>query len=99
MNRRPLYLIAILGIAIPDHLESHQKKSSRPPVCCAGDEKKCKNLQDPCKCYCAYKPGPRDKVADDCPIYIENDPDGIYCYCKQRDIDKHEQDKLNTHKE
>lgn len=60
---------------------------------CGNDEKRCKDLNDSCKCYCAYRPGPRDKKADDKPIFIKDDPDGHYCYCKQRDIDKHLEDK------
>lgn len=39
------------------------------------------------KCYCSFKCGPRDKKPDDTLIWIEDDPNGIYCYCKQRDVD------------
>ena len=41
-----------------------------------------------CKCYCAFGGGPRDWQEDDVGIYVENDPLGHGCYCKQRDLDK-----------
>lgn len=47
----------------------------------------CQDRKSCTKCYCAFKCGPRDKKPDDTLIYIENDPNGIFCYCKQRDID------------
>jgi hypothetical protein len=40
-----------------------------------------------CECYCGVECGPRQKKADDAPIWIENDPYGHNCYCKQRDLD------------
>lgn len=52
-------------------------------------QQNCKNLNNPCKCYCSHKCGPRDKKADDRPIWIENDPEGNFCYCKQWDLDNY----------
>lgn len=51
-------------------------------------EKNCIKNQN-CQCYCSEKGSFRDKVADDKPAYVENDPNGVYCYCKQWDLDKY----------
>jgi len=47
----------------------------------------CQDRKNCDKCYCSFKCGPRDKKPDDTLIWIEDDPNGIYCYCKQRDVD------------
>jgi anaerobic selenocysteine-containing dehydrogenase len=47
-------------------------------------------LNDPsCQCYCSVKCGFRKKEENDKPVYIENDPNGKYCYCKQWDADNY----------
>ena len=47
-------------------------------------------LNDPkCECWCSQKCGYRKKHAGDNPIYVENDPNGKYCYCKQWDYDNY----------
>jgi hypothetical protein len=51
----------------------------------------CKDLNNPCQCYCSAKGGFRDKQDDDKPIYVANDENKIYCYCKQWDRDKYPQ--------
>lgn len=48
------------------------------------DEEDCVNLET-CKCYCSKKCGPRKKEKDDRPVYVKNDPNGKYCYCKEWD--------------
>jgi hypothetical protein len=62
---------------------------------CGNDKQRCQERNNTCQCYCAYKPGPRDKTAEDTLIFVENDPEGHYCYCRQRDIDKIAADKKN----
>lgn len=48
-------------------------------------------LNDPnCYCWCSVKCGWRKKTAQDRPVYIENDPYGKHCYCKQWDYDHYE---------
>lgn len=48
-------------------------------------------LNDPnCKCWCSVQCDYRKKTADDNPVYVENDPNGKYCYCKQWDLDNYE---------
>lgn len=42
------------------------------------------------KCYCSGICGFRDRRPDDNPVYVENDPNGNYYYCKQWDIDNYE---------
>ena len=43
-----------------------------------------------CQCWCSVKCGFRNKEASDHPVYIANDPNGKYCYCKQWDADHYE---------
>ena len=43
-----------------------------------------------CQCYCSKECGMRDKKDDDRPVWVENDPNGKYCYCKQWDLDNYE---------
>lgn len=48
-------------------------------------------LNDPnCLCWCSQMCGWRKKTTDDHPVYIENDPHGKFCYCKQWDFDHYE---------
>jgi hypothetical protein len=45
-------------------------------------------LNDPeCLCWCSQLCGWRKKTPEDHPIYVENDPYGKFCYCKQWDYD------------
>lgn len=48
----------------------------------------CSDLTNPCKCYCSHECDPRDKKPEeDSPVFVADDPDGKYCYCKQWDLD------------
>src|SRR6201984_2963687 len=61
--------------------------SSDPKAQCGKDN--C--ATDPnCQCWCSVKCGYRDKTKDDHPVWIENDPNGKGCYCKQWDHDHYE---------
>lgn len=42
-----------------------------------------------CQCYCSEKGGFREKVANDKPVYVKDDPNRVYCYCKQWDLDSY----------
>lgn len=42
-----------------------------------------------CQCWCSVKCGFRDKKPNDNPMWVENDPNGKYCYCKQWDLDNY----------
>lgn len=45
-------------------------------------------INDPnCFCWCSQICNWRKKEKDDRPVYIENDPYGKFCYCKQWDYD------------
>lgn len=48
---------------------------------------KCSDLNNACQCYCSRKCGPRNKTPEDKPVWVENDPYGNFCYCKQWDLD------------
>lgn len=52
-------------------------------------EKSCVN-NPKCQCYCSVKCGFRDKVEEDSPVWVENDPNGKYCYCKEWDLNHYE---------
>lgn len=59
---------------------------------CGKDKKSC--LSDPkCLCYCSRICELREKKADDKPVYVENDPNGHYCYCKQWDLDNYDRQR------
>lgn len=64
-------------------------------VPCTGKEQ-CLNDPD-CCCWCSQICNWRKKTADDHPVYIEDDPNGKHCYCKQWDYD-HYEDNCILHK-
>jgi len=48
-------------------------------------------LKDPkCLCWCSQICNYRKKTAADNPVYIEKDPNGKFCYCKQWDVDNYQ---------
>jgi hypothetical protein len=48
-------------------------------------------LNDPKRlCWCSQICKWRKKTASDHPVYIENDPNGKFCYCKKWDYDFYE---------
>ncbi len=52
-------------------------------------------LDDPtCTCWCSQKCGYREKTKRDHPLYVENDPNGKFCYCKQWDLDYYDENCL-----
>jgi hypothetical protein len=76
MSRKYLLaLVALLGAC------SSQKD---PPQCT--DSRSCVN-NPKCQCWCSVKCGYRDKHAGDNPIWIDEDPRGIHCYCKRWDYE------------
>lgn len=81
-----LFLLLILAVS------SCEKKERFP---CAGKEA-CLNDPD-CLCWCSQVCNWRKKTKDDHPVYIENDPYGKHCYCKQWDYD-HYEDNCILHK-
>lgn len=56
-------------------------------------------LNDPnCQCWCSQKCGYRKKLEADHPVYVENDPNGKSCYCKQWDVDYYEENCIQGKK-
>lgn len=87
------YFLALTLISLCDLDAAYRKHKQHneyqePKEFCYQDKQRCEDKNDGCQCYCGFKPGPRDKTPDDTLIYVENDPFGNYCYCKQRDIDE-----------
>jgi hypothetical protein len=62
--------------------------NGKDPVQCKL-ESSCVNDKS-CQCWCSVECGWRDKTPADNPIWIENDPNGKHCYCKQWDLDHYE---------
>lgn len=91
--------IILVGLAALPVLDARRKKSKVTLEECGNNRQRCQDPHNACQCYCAFKPGPRDKKADDTLIFVENDPEGHYCYCKQRDIDKIAEDKKTAMKQ
>jgi hypothetical protein len=92
MNKKVVsYLMLALCLAASTVVVGRrQKKVTAQPVSinACKDMKLCKN--DPnCACYCAEKGGFRRKTANDKPVYIANDKNGIHCYCKIWDLENY----------
>jgi len=50
----------------------------------------CADINNSCKCYCSHICEPRDKKPEqDNPVYVPNDPEGHYCYCKPWDLENY----------
>lgn len=81
MNKNLLFLLLSIGVVV----------SADTQKVCGKDKVACKNtVKQPCKCYCSDGCGPRQPKSDDDPQYIEDDPNGNYCYCKPRDVENYE---------
>lgn len=51
-----------------------------------------------CKCWCSVQCGYRKKTDNDSPVFIPNDRNGKFCYCKQWDLDYYEDNCINGKK-
>ena len=76
------YLLFLLLAASVSLIEA------RNPRCQTKEE--CVDLNSTCQCYCSRKCGFRERESNDKPVYLENDPAGHHCYCKQWDLDNYE---------
>lgn len=94
MLKRVLFLLVTL-CALNTGEFLYAKSEGKKNIC-GRNKEDCLNNKN-CQCYCAFKGAPRDKEADDKPVYVENDLYGHYCYCKQRDLDmekaKHQEEE------
>src|SRR5947207_2571995 len=55
---------------------------------CQGKDQ-CENDSN-CRCWCSQICNWRKKTSEDHPVFIEKDPNGKFCYCKQWDYDHYE---------
>jgi hypothetical protein len=80
-------LFLLLALGSSSFIMPKDRKPKKGKMC--KTEKNCTDLENPCKCWCSVKCGPRDKTEDDEPIYFnkDEDPFGKGCYCQQRDLD------------
>jgi len=76
--------LLILAVLMMTSSAMYAKKHKPRKQKCTTQESCLNNPQ--CQCYCAEKGGFRDKVANDKPVYIEDDPSGVHCYCKEWDL-------------
>jgi len=84
MKKLPIFLLAFAALA----------GCSDPKENCK-DKDSCMNNKD-CRCYCSKKGDFRDKKADDAPVFVENDTNGVFCYCKQWDLDNYPKAKMDN---
>jgi len=79
------FLYVLCGLLSLSTLNAYHKYHYKQPIC--KNEEDCINTEN-CQCYCSVKCGFRKKdMSSDRPVYVENDPNGIGCYCKQWDLD------------
>lgn len=88
MSKKYLFLLAC-GVAFCGVAVGFIRKKNKAAAVACNDKKSCVGNKD-CQCYCSKKCGFRDKTDDDREVYVENDPNGKYCYCKQWDLDNYE---------
>ncbi len=66
-----------------------ETKPAPAPVACQ-TKKGC--LNDPnCPCWCSVICEYRDKKDDDRPVFVDNDPNGKFCYCKAWDKENYKE--------
>jgi hypothetical protein len=78
---------ALLGLILGGsviHLDALPRRRNRAAC---DNKNNCQSLKSKCQCYCSAVGHFRDKNSDDKPVYVENDPNGVHCYCKQWDLD------------
>jgi len=78
------YGLILFGISILGLFGSENAQSKKQLGVCEKEE--CKQNSE-CLCFCSRSCSFRKKRAEDYPVYVENDPRGIYCYCKPSDVD------------
>jgi hypothetical protein len=85
VDKKMIFLLPLLLVAL---LSGCDKGKCKTEETCLDDAK--------CQCWCSQKCGYRKKTASDNPIYIPNDPNGKFCYCKQWDIDQYEDNCISN---
>lgn len=75
--------IVLLLVSITLPLVAEKKSQNRTPRTPA----QCRDSRY--QCYCSRICEWRDKGEDDEPVWVENDPAGIHCYCKPWDRDNY----------
>lgn len=83
ITKRLLFMLLLSSASFALEMTGEQENNTTS----CRDEESCIN-DDNCQCYCSVKCGFRKKdMKSDRPVYIKNDPNGKYCYCKQWDAD------------
>jgi hypothetical protein len=92
MSKNYIYIISLLCALSASHQAQAYEVVSSEAICPSREMCEQRN-NGLCKCYCAYERNAREWKEDDEGIFVENDPRGHYCYCKQRDLDKARRDE------
>lgn len=85
--------LCTLGALTAGYTMSRKRHKIKNPCT---SEKNCTNMKNNCQCYCSVKCGFRDKTSDDRPVYVQDDPNGKYCYCKQWDLDNYKSNECDV---
>lgn len=83
-----LFLFVLISLSACSTTDNNKKvtDNNKKVINPCGSKQAC--LNDPnCQCWCSQLCGWRKKTSEDRPIYVENDPNGKFCYCKQWDYD------------
>lgn len=81
---KTIFFLLLFGL-----LSACGKQEKTQPRCPCVSQESCLNDPD-CLCWCSQICGWRKKTPEDHPVFIENDPYGKFCYCKQWDFDHYE---------
>ncbi len=85
--KKYLYLILLCATSVNLLRADSSKELSADEASCLRDAS--------CKCYCSGICKFRDKNESDKPVWVKNDPNGKFCYCKQWDLDEFENRKCD----
>lgn len=84
MNNKQTLLICLFTIF------AHALIAEAPQKVLCSTPNSCSDINNSCKCYCSHICEPRDKKPEqDNPVYVPNDPEGYYCYCKPWDLENY----------
>jgi len=101
-----LLMIACLSVGLVQANVAKDAPKETEALC--GDKKSCEDVDNKsCKCWCAYKPGPREKVSPKDNAKKHDNPKfrklkhnkEAKCYCAPRDIEKETKDVAQAKKE
>lgn len=89
MNYHKLLFIFLVAFTVAIYPASDYSPNTQTPRCSTPNA--CSDLNNGCTCFCSHICEQRDKKPDeDNPIFVADDPEGHYCYCKPWDLENYE---------